>query len=76
MKYFKCEKCGLNYVPFEGGICGLCANGRGRISVYEEEEESGDICPFCDKRELAYGEEMCRHCREKRAKFADDEYDA
>ena len=67
MKYKKCDRCELNYVTLQQKYCAVClAQMQGKKEDFDE--IAWDTCPYCEKNVLKNGEEMCRHCFEKRQK--------
>lgn len=66
MKYTRCIRCELNYVN-EGEIyCGLCKKEMsGKYSECDLNIEE-NICPYCEKNKLEFGEEMCSYCVNKK----------
>ncbi len=66
MKYSRCSRCELNYVSSGETYCELCK--REMSGKYSDDDINIDenICPYCEKYKLEYGEEMCSHCAEKK----------
>ena len=72
MKYKKCIRCELNYVPLQQDFCAIClAQMQGKKDDFDL--IALDICPYCEKSVLKSGEEMCRFCAEKRQKTLFDD---
>ena len=53
----------------DGDICGICT----RKSFDDGEDIESDICPFCEKNVLEYGEERCKSCLIKLKSVANNE---
>lgn len=68
MRYNRCSRCELNYVPEGEELCDICkrelAGKYGDDEVHIEE----NICPYCEKNKLELDEEMCSYCRNKKLK--------
>ncbi len=64
MKYEKCPRCELNYKTAEEAYCSVC---RKQLTGKDRDEEDGlfDVCPFCERYPLRFGEEMCEKCRNR-----------
>ena len=52
-----CPICELNYIPTEKDICDVCARGRRKVEVEEEQ-----ICVVCKENTVVRGENMCVSC--------------
>jgi len=71
MIYKKCQRCQLNYVTSECTYCKICLEQlSGKKDDFDDVQY--DVCPFCEKRVLTNGEEMCQKCLAKKQKGHDD----
>ncbi len=68
MRYNRCSRCELNYVPEGEELCDICK--RELSGKYSDDEVNIDenICPYCEKNKLELDEEMCSYCRNKKLK--------
>lgn len=66
MKYNRCIRCELNYIPEGEQYCEICKRElNGKYIDYDINIDE-NICPFCEKYKLEYGEEMCQYCKNKK----------
>jgi hypothetical protein len=69
MKYSRCDRCELNYVPEGEQYCDLCKkemSGKYNDEVNDDVNIDENICPYCEKHKLEYGEEICSFCLNKK----------
>lgn len=67
MKYNRCLRCELNYTTGNDSYCQLCQRElAGDYLLQDEINIDENLCPYCDKNLLGYGEEMCYYCHNKR----------
>ncbi len=68
MKYKKCPRCEINYIPIEDDYCEICKKelkGQLVFDIIDEEDIDFDaegICPRCKTNYVADGEKYCHQC--------------
>ncbi len=69
MKYKKCPRCELNYIPETEDYCEICKQELKGVLVYDGLDdfegidfESEGICPRCKTNYVAEGEKYCHSC--------------
>ncbi len=68
MKYKKCPRCEINYIPVDDDYCEICKKelkGQLVFDIIDEEEIDYDaegICPRCKTNYVADGEKYCHQC--------------
>jgi len=67
LKYKRCKLCEINCVLGDNEICKICS----RRSFDDGSDIEEDICPYCEKHVLEYGEEKCKSCLRKAEEFSD-----
>ena len=72
MKYKRCPRCELNYVPWEDSLCGVCSKELAGQYDADEDDTLFDMCPYCEKNRLPYGAVRCPACEQKQADAAAD----
>jgi len=69
MKYVKCPRCGLNYMPIDSDVCQVCKDEINRKkSIFDEIDYDELICPYCERNIMGLDEIMCSECKAKRNK--------
>ena len=67
MKYVKCPRCGLNYIPVGSDLCQVCRDEINRKkSIFDETDYDELLCPYCERNILGVDEIMCAECRARR----------
>lgn len=72
MKYVKCPRCDLNYMPEGEKYCDVCKAELKLgptikfISFGDDDDNEQILCPICKRNYIDPGEEMCDECREER----------
>lgn len=72
MKYVKCPRCDLNYMPEGEKYCDVCKaelklGPTIKFASFGDDDDNEQIlCPICKRNYIDPGEEMCDECREER----------
>lgn len=74
MKYNRCLRCELNYVADGEEFCEICKKELAGKYIDYDINIDENICPYCEKCKLEYGEEMCLLCRNKKLLKDNDKY--
>lgn len=68
VKYIKCPRCELNYIPDTEDMCDVCKAEMGlssRITLLDDmidEDEPTKLCPICKTAYIGMDEDMCENC--------------
>lgn len=67
MKYVKCPRCNLNYIPVGADICPVCRDELNlKKSIFDEVDYDELLCPYCECNTMGVDEIMCAECRARR----------
>lgn len=81
IKYKKCPRCELNYIPETEEMCDVCKSELGlesKIMLLDDiidEDEPLKLCPSCKAAYIGMDEDMCENCLARAAQQPDDELD-
>ena len=73
MKYVKCPRCDLNYMPETEKYCDVCkaelklGPTMKFVSFGDDEDSDQILCPICKRNYIDPGEEMCAECKEEKS---------
>lgn len=76
MKYVKCPRCDLNYMPETEKYCDVCkaelklGPTMKFVSFGDDEDSDQILCPVCKRNYIDPGEEMCAECKEEKSEKA------
>ena len=69
VKYVKCPRCDLNYIPDTEELCEVCKAELKLVhsSIYSDDAYDDDsvLCPYCKQNFIGVDEEMCFACAER-----------
>ena len=72
MKYVKCPRCDLNYMPETEKYCDVCKaelklGPTMKFAAFSDDDDNDQVlCPICKRNYMDPGDEMCAECREER----------
>ncbi|NMD37574.1 MAG: hypothetical protein GYA87_02700 [Christensenellaceae bacterium] len=79
MKFVKCEKCQLNYIPENETYCSVCKNEAGLLDDdLELDDDDVLFCSSCNLEKPIYSKGVCKSCYKKSLKsndFEDSNYE-
>ena len=62
MKYKKCPRCELNYIPENEDYCLVC---KSELKLSDEYSEDLELCPICGVNTVSVDQAMCDSCAKK-----------
>ena len=81
VKYKKCPRCELNYIPETEEMCDVCKSELGLESKLVllddiiDEEEPLKLCPSCKAAYIGMDEDMCENCLARASQQVSDDID-
>lgn len=81
VKYKKCPRCELNYIPEDEDMCDVCKSELGlesKIMLLDDiidEEEPLKLCPSCKAAYIGMDEDMCENCLARASQEVSDDID-
>lgn len=66
IKYIKCPRCELNFIPSTEMLCKVCKQELDRVGTTDIMEEDLIICPICKSAFITVDEDMCPSCLQEK----------